>query len=87
VPSDLLCVWKCIEKPEEPKPEPPKPPTGGIWKDDDSDHLEPSKLNCDNAKRVKLENDQASMSSIWKDGRVTISPHDVFKSLTWNGIK
>jgi hypothetical protein len=31
-----------------------------------------------------MDKDKASMSSVWKDGRVNTEPHDVFKSKIWN---
>jgi len=31
-----------------------------------------------------MKEDKASMSSVWKDGRTEVKPHDVFKSKRWN---
>jgi len=77
-------IEKCIEKPI-PTPEPEiEEPEGGLWDDDDLDHEDPSSLNCDVPKRLALKEDQASMSSVWKDGRTEVHPHDVFKSKKWN---
>jgi hypothetical protein len=43
----------------EPKPEPPKPPTGGIWIDDDSDKIDPTQLPCETPARIRMEEGQA----------------------------
>ena len=75
-----LKIW--LAPKEEPEPPKPKPPPGGIYEEDELDQTEPGAIACGNPQRVKLQADNAYMSSLWRDKRV--QPQNVFKSTTYN---